>query len=80
MELSDVPVGSTVIVRGVDAGTANQGRRLEDLGMLAGTRVRVERRAPFGDPTIYEFRGARMAVRRVDAALVEVDSVRDGAD
>jgi Fe2+ transport system protein FeoA len=55
------------------------GTRLEHIGFLPGTRVRVERRAPMGDPTVYELRGFRVAVRRESAELVEVDEVLDGA-
>jgi ferrous iron transport protein A len=70
--LCDASVGTTVVVRSVDRGAAGQGRRLEDLGVIEGTLVRVERRAPMGDPTIYEVRHARLAMRRADAALVQV--------
>lgn len=70
--LCDVSVGETVVVHSVDHGPAGQGRRLEDLGVIEGTLVRVERRAPMGDPTIYEVRHARLAMRRADAALVHV--------
>lgn len=70
--LCDVAVGTTVVVRSVDHGAAGQGRRLEDLGVIEGTLVRVERRAPMGDPTVYEVRHARLAMRRADAALVHV--------
>ena len=54
--MCDVAVGAAVVVRSVAPGEAGQGRRLEDLGVIAGTIVRVERRAPMGDPTIYEVR------------------------
>jgi len=72
--LSDVAVGETVVVRSVAAGEGGHGRRLEDLGVIAGTLVTVERRAPLGDPTIYEVRRSRLAMRRADAALVQVAS------
>lgn len=75
MQLTEVPVGGEVIVSHVDAGSIGEGRRLEDLGFVAGTRVRVERRAPMGDPTIYELRGTRVALRREGAALVVVEDV-----
>jgi Fe2+ transport system protein FeoA len=73
VRLSEVPVGSVAVVRSVAPGNHGQGRRLEDLGVIAGTEVRVERRAPFGDPTVYEVRHALLAIRRHDAELVEVD-------
>lgn len=69
-------VGTTAVVCAVDGGIDQRGGRLEDLGFLVGTRVIVERRAALGDPTIYELRGMRVALRRVDAALVHVDELR----
>jgi len=37
--------------------------RLEDLGFVPGTRLRVLRRAPFGDPIEIEIRGYRLCLR-----------------
>jgi len=52
--------------------SAPVGRRLLDLGFLPDTAVRVLRRAPLGDPVVYELRGYRVCLRRVDAAFVRV--------
>jgi ferrous iron transport protein A len=73
MRLSQVQIGSQVVVASVHDG--DRARRLEDLGFLPGTVVRVERQAPLGDPVVYELRGVRLAMRRGDAALIEVDEV-----
>jgi ferrous iron transport protein A len=70
--LSQCPIGSCVVVKHVAAGSDGRGLRLEDLGFLVGTVVVVERRAALGDPTIYELRGMRLALRKADAVLVEV--------
>jgi len=78
IKLSEAPVGARVLVCSVEPGPEGQGRRLEDMGVIAGTVIRVERRAPMGDPTIYEVRHARLAVRRADASLVEVESAPAG--
>ena len=70
--LSDAPVGATVVITSIDDGAHGRGQRLEDLGFLPGTAVRVERRAPLGDPVLYQLRGVRMAIRLADANLVRV--------
>jgi Fe2+ transport system protein FeoA len=46
--------------------------RLADLGFCPGTPVRVVRRAPLGDPVLYELRGYRIALRRGDAGRIRV--------
>lgn len=73
MKLCDVPVGHSALVSAIDEGDHGVGGRLAHMGFLPGTLVKVERRAPLGDPTIYELRGYRLAVRREAAAVVEVD-------
>ena len=60
------------MVAGVVSGTASVGRRLSDLGFLPGTAVRVVRRAPLGDPTVYELRGYQLCLRRAEASRIKV--------
>lgn len=45
-------------------------RRLLDLGLTPGTQVECELKSPSGDPAAYRIRGALIALRRRDAALV----------
>lgn len=40
--------------------------RLADLGFVSGTRLRVVRSAPLGDPVEVEIRGYRICLRRRD--------------
>jgi len=80
MRLSQLPVGSEAIVRSVDRGLVGEGRRLQEVGLVPGAHVRAERRAPMGDPTVYEFRSTRLALRRAGADLVEVDPLDDDDD
>ena len=50
-------------------------QRLVDLGFLPGTPVVLVRRAPLGDPSVYELRGTRLCLRRSEAARVRVRAV-----
>jgi ferrous iron transport protein A len=77
MRLSELPVGAEAIVRSVDPGPAGEGRRLQEIGFVPGTLVRVERRAPLGDPTVFEIRSTRLALRRGGSDLVEVEMVAE---
>jgi Fe2+ transport system protein FeoA len=77
--LNELPVGSVAVVRAVHDGPTHEGRRLREIGLLPGTRIRVERRAPLGDPTVYEVRSTRMALRKEGAALVVVDEIVEPA-
>ena len=69
--LAELTPGSEAVVTAVD-GDGAIGRRLLDLGFVPGTVVRVVRRAPLGDPVEYELRGARLCLRRSEAARIRV--------
>lgn len=45
-------------------------RRLQDLGLVEGTRVECIQKSPFGDPVAYGIRGAVIALRTEDAQAV----------
>ncbi len=71
MSLDRLEPGAAARVRAI-AAAEPLATRLADLGFCPGTEVRVVRRAPLGDPTLYELRGYRIALRRGEASLVEV--------
>ncbi len=48
-------------------------RRLGELGVRPGTRIAVLRRAPLGDPTVYELCGYQLCLRRSESARVRVE-------
>jgi len=47
-------------------------RRLLELGLVPGTRVRMLRVAPLGDPLELMIRGYRLSIRRDDARQIMV--------
>jgi len=59
--LRRLPVGQWARLSAVESPPAS--RRLLDLGFVPGTRVRVIRRAPLGDPVEIEIRGTRLCLR-----------------
>ena len=68
--LAALPTGGRGVITGVRAPEAVR-RRLMDLGFLPGTEVQVGRRAPLGDPRVYELRGTRLCLRVREAAAVQ---------
>ena len=55
-------------------------RRLQDLGLIEGTRVECLQRSPSGDPTAYLIRGAVIAIRAADCRDVLVGEGGYGTD
>lgn len=72
--LADLPIGGSALVLGYADGPVAR-RRFIDMGLVPGTRVTRLRTAPLGDPSEYAVFGARVAVRRRDAAVVLVELV-----
>ncbi len=70
--LVEVADGSSAVVRRLALPRATA-RRLLELGLLPGTRVRVVRRAPLGDPIELRLRNYSLSIRREEAALIEVE-------
>lgn len=52
--------------------------RLKELGLVKGTRVRVRRCAPLGDPMELSIRGYHLSIRREDAKHILI--VKDGEE
>lgn len=73
--LSDlVPGESARVVRLAAACQGPERRRLLDLGIVPGTIVKAEFASPGGDPVAYRVRGALIALRRVQAELIQADA------
>ena len=69
LTLASLREGETAEVALIDL-EGSHGRRLHQLGFVSGTKVRVVRKAPLGDPREYEVRGTRFCLRRVDASRI----------
>ena len=52
--------------------TGSMRRRLQDIGLIEGTRVECLHKSPAGDPVTYLIRGAVIALRAEDSATVLV--------
>lgn len=71
VSLASLEPGDSGVIERVEPEDA-VAERLRDLGFVSGTRIAVLRRAPLGDPVLYEFRGTQLSLRRVDAARIRV--------
>lgn len=72
LALNLLPEGQSAYVTDIRTEPSMR-RRLADLGLIRGTRVTCLCRSPAGDPTAYLIRGAVIALRKRDAARVQVE-------
>lgn len=49
------------------------GRRLRDMGLVPGTEIKIQGRAPLYDPVALRVRGATLTLRNTEADYIEVE-------
>lgn len=70
--LNQLRVGETARVTQL-AAVGDLRRRLQDIGLIIGTIVDCIGKSPGGDPKAYYIRGAVIALRQEDAAVIFVE-------
>jgi len=70
--LADLPLGQHAEITSIDCDRVLS-RRLMEMGLLPGTRVRLVRVAPLGDPIELRVRNYSLSVRRAEAAKIGVN-------
>ncbi len=74
LTLREVPLGKEVLISGISkACRGRQRRRLMDLGIVRGNRIRPLYKAPSGDPVAYDVLGANIALREEQAKFIFVE-------
>ena len=69
--LSELPAGTEAEIRGFHPG-CKEVKRLREMGLLPGTKVKLVRWAPLGDPLEIKVRGYNLSLRKHEAEHVEV--------
>lgn len=69
--LSSLNANETGIVIDLENTGATR-RRLQDIGIIAGTEIKCIGKSPFGDPKAYIIRGAKIALRNSDAGKIKI--------
>lgn len=63
--------GQTAVVTKV-VGSGPVKRRIIDMGLVAGTSIKVQKYAPLGDPMEIKVKNFNLSLRKAEAALIEV--------
>ena len=72
LTLCDLAADATAVIQDIPVGHDENITRLRELGLVPGTKIRLVRRAPFGDPIEISVRGSRLAMRRSEARHIRV--------
>jgi ferrous iron transport protein A len=71
--LKDLKQGQTATVK-LLLSTGSMRRRLQDIGLIEGTKVKCLQKSPAGDPVAYLIRGAVIALRSEDSSNILISS------
>ena len=73
--LASLKEGETALVKHLYT-KGSMRRRLQDLGLIKGTKISCIQKSPSGDPTAYLIRGAVIALRNSDAQKIIVELIK----
>ncbi len=71
--LDQVQRNASAIITSHAAQDQTLSQRLNSLGIVAGTEVKVLQRAPFGGPISVRVMGSTLSLRRSEASLIAVE-------
>lgn len=69
--LNKVRLNQEVKIKKIDC-SGNVKRRILDLGMIEGTKIKPVFKSPLGDPTAYEVRGTLISLREEESKKIEI--------
>lgn len=73
MTLKDTTAGMTVRIDALEESALKQ--RLMTMGLIPGTRIEILNSAPMGDPIAIRLRSYNLAIRKDDAAKIQVTAI-----
>jgi ferrous iron transport protein A len=68
-QMSDNQAGTIAAIK----VAGDLGRRIRDMGMVPGTDIKIQGRAPLYDPEALRVRGATLTLRNNEADYIEVE-------
>jgi len=71
LRLSDLEPGQKGIIVSIKGSGATR-RRIMDMGIVRGSKIKVIRRAPLGDPVEFEIRDYNLTLRKKEAESIYV--------
>ena len=76
MKLSELKVGQKAEIVRVNVNDKRIRRHLLDMGLTKGTKVKVKKIAPMGDPIDIELRDYELCIRKADLQQIEVEVIK----
>ena len=78
MTLKELPIGKTATITEV-GGEGALRQHFLDMGVIPGAAITMIKLAPMGDPAEYRLHGYELTLRLDDAAMIDIEDVREAA-
>lgn len=75
MKIGDLDIGSEAKITGYEQGSKEYRHKLLRMGLVKGSRLRLLRKAPMGDPVEIELNGQKITLRKSEADVLTIDTV-----
>jgi ferrous iron transport protein A len=75
MQLSEMKIGSTGRIIGLNPGNKVYRQRLISMGLIPGVELMITRVAPLGDPIEIQVRGFSLSLRKAEANILQVEGL-----
>lgn len=79
-KLREMAVGQTATVTGYEGGRSGYRARLLAMGLTKGTKIKLLKLAPLGDPVEVELRGFSLSLRKAEADVLIVEPTRENSE
>ena len=76
VRLSELKPGEECVIVGILGGDPMTIRRIIEMGMVKGEKVKVIRNAPLKDPIEFEVKGYKLSLKRNEAKTILVEVKR----
>ena len=77
ISLNDLRVGKSAVIVSVECNNKALRRHVLDMGLTPGTKIKMIKAAPFGDPIEISTRGYILTLRKADAACIKIQKIKN---
>lgn len=74
MKVSEMEVNKIGIIKAV-LGNGSLRHRLLEMGIIPGTKLKLIKKAPLGDPMQIQIRNFYLSIRKADAEMIEIEEM-----
>lgn len=75
VKIKDLKPGESAVITGYEAGCNYYRQKLLSMGLIKGTKIRLLKTAPLGDPVQLELRGFKLSLRKNEADILILDLI-----